>query len=235
MNSVLRLPRPDFVPFNESNAVRIYRRNLPHWRLDGATYFITFRLGDSIPQNVRREWEYEKRKWLEARGIRYDGEHGDWRHEFEKLSANDQRHFHKYFNRQVHACLDRGIGNCWLKREDCIRIVCDKLLGGDEQRYHLGDAVIMPNHVHALITPADGEGLESIVKRIKGASAFECNRAIGRTGAFWQADTYDHIVRDFEELQFFRSYIESNPAKARIMVPEAAIYKAEWINDWRPS
>jgi hypothetical protein len=36
--STRRVGRPDFVPFDEERAVRIYRRNLPHWRQDGATY-----------------------------------------------------------------------------------------------------------------------------------------------------------------------------------------------------
>ncbi len=61
--------RPPFVPFDECKAVRIYRRNLPHWRQDGTTYFVTFRLGDSLPRRVLDQWEYEKQLWLAARGI----------------------------------------------------------------------------------------------------------------------------------------------------------------------
>ena len=68
--------RPPFVPFNEHCAVRIYRRNLPHWRQAGATYFVTFRLGDSVPRKVLEQWEYEKQHWLHARGLPVID--GDW-------------------------------------------------------------------------------------------------------------------------------------------------------------
>ena len=66
--------RPQFVAFDETRAVRIYKRDLPHWRQEQATYFVTFRLGDSLPQGVHDQSVYEKRLWLEARGIRVDAE-----------------------------------------------------------------------------------------------------------------------------------------------------------------
>jgi hypothetical protein len=90
MNSVLRsmaMTRPPFIPFDERQAVRIYQRNLPHWRQDGVTYFVTFRLGDSIPEAIRLKWEEEKKLWLKARGIGYDGEKGRWREAFELASG----------------------------------------------------------------------------------------------------------------------------------------------------
>src|SRR6266581_288615 len=67
-----------FVPLDEQRAVRIYQRNLPHWRQEGCAYFVTFRLGDSIPDGVRRRWEYEKQMWLKRHGIEYDGKQGRW-------------------------------------------------------------------------------------------------------------------------------------------------------------
>src|SRR5579871_1175852 len=79
--------RPPFVPLDECRAVRIYQRNLPHWRQEGVTYFVTFREGDSIPEAVRCQWEEEKALWLKARRIAYDGERGQWRQAFEKLPA----------------------------------------------------------------------------------------------------------------------------------------------------
>jgi hypothetical protein len=76
MNSVLRPAW--FVPFDELRAVRIYQRNLPHWRQDGCTYFVAFRLRDSIPESVQRQREEEKSPSLEQLGIAYDGERGRW-------------------------------------------------------------------------------------------------------------------------------------------------------------
>ena len=235
MNSVLR---PAFVTFDEQRTVRIYQRNLPHWRQRGCTYFVTFRLGDSIPDGVRRQWEDEQRQWLQARGIRYDGPQGAWRAAFERLPANERWQFQKHFNRQVESCLDRGLGECWLRRKDCIDIVRTKLLSSDGVAYHLGDFVIMPNHVHLLVTPAVERNLfrstelEMLLKRIKGSSAVECNRAVNRSGTFWQADSYDHIVRSLEQLHAFRAYIAANPQQAGITLPASALYRAAWVDKW---
>src|SRR5438128_1152204 len=106
--------RPTFVSFDEQKTVRIYHRNLPHWRQDGVTYFVTFRLADSIPAHVKSGWEHEKRAWFKALGIVYDGEHGRWHGAFAKLGASDQFRFQQYFNRAVQSCLDRGLGSCAL-------------------------------------------------------------------------------------------------------------------------
>ena len=103
-----------------------------------------------------------------------------------------------------------------------------ELLRDDGIRHHVGDFVIMHNHVHMLITSAGDNvepnsfrsnspernerrssppernefrsttKLEAILKSIKGASAVACNRLRHRNGAFWQADSYDHIVRSLD-------------------------------------
>ncbi len=232
MNSVLRTMRPPFVPFDEQKAMRIYQCNLPHWRQDGVTYFVTFRLGDSIPDSVRSRWEGEKALWLKARGIVYDGERGCWHAAFAKLSAAEQFRFHQHFNRQVQGCLDRGLGQCHLRKDKCLETVRAKILCDDGGPYHLGDFIIMPNHVHLLVTPIRGEELEMVLKRVKGASAVECNRLLQRSGTFWQAESYDHIVRSLEQLHQYRQYIGDNPTKAGITVAPAAWYVATWMDEW---
>ena len=56
-----------FQPFDERKPVRIYYTSMPHWRQDNCTYFVTYRLADSIPAGVLREWEFEKLKWIQGR------------------------------------------------------------------------------------------------------------------------------------------------------------------------
>lgn len=227
------LQRPTaLVPFDEHQAVRIYQRNLPHWRQDGCTYFVTFRLVDSIPAGVQREWEYEQAAWLKARGIQYDGRRGSWRSQLRKLPQQEQFLFEKHFNRQVQACLDRGLGECWLKEPECINAVREQLFKADGQSHHLGDFVIMPNHVHLLTTPISGHELEIIFKAIKGKSAIECNKAVERSGTVWQPESYDHIVRDLTQLVAYREYIAANPDKAGLRLPDAALYRADWMDAW---
>ncbi len=191
MNSVLLRPTC-FVPFDERRAVRIYQRNLPHWRQDGCTYFVTFRLADSVPDSVRREWEQEKKQWLERHSVSYDGERGHWREAFQRLSPGERFLFEQHFNRRVQSCLDRGLGECHLRDPACATVLREELRRDDCHRHHLGDFVIMPNHVHLLITPFDdvepnsfcSTELEQILKSIKGASAAACNRLCHRTGSF---------------------------------------------------
>jgi hypothetical protein len=118
--------RSVFAPFDEHRAVWVYRRNLPHWRQDGATYFVTFRLHDSIPKAVFREWEFEKQKWRSMRGIPCGAE-DDWKRLLRRLSDRDQELFHEYFNRLFHVTLDKGRGESYLKRGNCltkVRTIC---------------------------------------------------------------------------------------------------------------
>ena len=232
-NGTSSVLRPlEFAAFDEHQAVRIYQRNLPHWRQDRCTYFVTFRVVDSIPEGVRREWEYEQTMWLGARGIRYDGPRGSWRTELGKLSAKERHPFETHFNRQVQACLDRGLGACWLKETACIEAVREQLFKADGERHHLGDLVTMPNHVHLLTTPIEGYELELVLKAIKGKAAIECNKRLQRSGRFWQPESYDHIVRDLQQLVAYREYIGGNPARAGLDLPGEAVYRAEWMDAW---
>jgi putative transposase len=227
-------PRPAFDAFDEQSAVRIYQRNLPHWRQDGATYFVTFRLGDSIPQGVVEQWEYEKQIWLAARGICVGKGDTDWYRQIERLSKAEQHRFHKHFNRLFHAALDECHGACQLKRADCLAAVRKRLLKDDGGAYHLGDFVIMPNHVHVLMLPSAGSELEQVLKAIKGSTARRCNQLLGQSGRFWLPDSYDHIVRTPEELFQFRQYIADNPKKAHLSLPVGALYHADWMDRWLP-
>lgn len=92
--------------------------------------------------------------------------------------------------------------------------------------------MIMPNHVHVLVTPVLGVELEAALKRVKGASATLCNRVLRQSGAFWQAESYDHIVRSLEQLQQYRQYIADNPTRAGIAVSARSYYVAAWMDDW---
>jgi REP element-mobilizing transposase RayT len=82
--------------------------------------------------------------------------------------------------------------------------------------YELASFVIMANHVHALLLPkVDGSKL---MKSLKGYTAREANRLLGRTGIpFWQKESYDHWVRDEAEWKRIVRYIENNPVKAGLV------------------
>jgi putative transposase len=76
--------------------------------------------------------------------------------------------------------------------------------------------VVMPNHVHLLVTP------QVVATRwlgpLKGFIAHEANRLLARSGkSFWQDESYDHLVRSDAEFERIRGYIESNPVKAGLV------------------
>jgi hypothetical protein len=68
------------------------------------------------------------------------------------------------------------------------------------------------------------------LRAIYGAEAG--NRLRHRTGALWQADSYDHIVRWLEQLSAYREYIALNPVLAHLELPPQALYRAEWMDAW---
>jgi putative transposase len=84
------------------------------------------------------------------------------------------------------------------------------------RHYELGSYVVMPNHVHVLATP-------KVIRArwlgpLKGFSAHEANRILGRCGsAFWQGESYDHLVKSEWEFERIRTYIENNPVKVGLV------------------
>ncbi|MGO9241305.1 MAG: transposase [Bryobacteraceae bacterium] len=94
--------------------------------------------------------------------------------------------------------------------------------------YDLHAFVVMPNHVHILIQPL--VPLAILTKSLKGYTARRANAALGRTGLpFWQAEGYDHQVRDGRELAQIRRYIEENPVRAGLA---GVASRSRWSSAW---
>jgi type I restriction enzyme S subunit len=169
--------------------------NLPHWRQQDRTYFVTFRLADSLPQDVVQRLRTERENWLSANP--------------EPHSARQKAEFRR-FSRTFEETLDKGHGECVLRVPAVRDLVRDALLFFDGERYFLHDFVIMPNHVHVLLTVAPDEDLSRILGSLKSFTAKEINRRLGRAGLLWQKESFDHIVRDADGFERFREYIGRN-------------------------
>jgi thiamine-phosphate pyrophosphorylase len=143
---ILVCPRPASEPH-----LHVHSRRLPHWRLDGATYFVTFRTLQGELNPVERT------------------------------------------------------------------SMLDHLRSGDSKFYTLVAAVVMPDHVHAILKPAVGVELDRIMKGTKGASARKIHLLRGETGQLWQDESWDRIMRDQNELDEKIEYCMNNPVKAGLV------------------
>jgi len=183
--------------FDPHCSVGKLKGNLPHWRQDGVTYFVTFRLADSIPQGKLRQWLVERDQWLESHP--------------RPLDTAAEREFSRLFTQRFLKWLDAGYGKCILVRSDVRALVANALQHFDGQRYRLADWVIMPNHVHMLVSPTGDRRLSSILHSLKSFSAHSINRLLGRRGAVWQKESFDRIVRSAESFVRIACYIQGNP------------------------
>ena len=169
---------------------RKYRRNLPHVFPENTAIFITWRLRGSLPRGF--ELPIRKTPGLTAG---------------EKFARIDR-------------ALDHGgRGSLWLRDPRVAEEVCAIIEYGSEsglKRFVLHEYVVMPNHVHVLMTPYDE--VSKITQSIKGTAAREANMLLGRGGkTFWQDESYDHWCRDAKEFGRIREYIAMNPVRAGLV------------------
>ena len=198
-----------FQPLNLFSEVDIYSLQLPHWRQAGVTYFVTWRLADSLPQSKLLQLQAERAAWFHVHGIEAPGQ-------LETLPKDQRQEYHRLFTSRVHQWLNVGLGGCELRESPCAQVVVDALRHFDGRRYTLDAFIIMPNHVHALVSPAMEWRLDQILHSWKSYTASAINRLLQRQGVFWLDETWDHIVRSVAQLEHFRQYIQENPVKARL-------------------
>lgn len=196
----------DFTYFDPRADIDVSRRNLPHWRQEGRTYFVTFRLHDSLPQEKLAALKKARGEWLNSHP--------------EPWPPEQRQEYRELFSEQIQQWLDAGHGSCILREPAIAQIVASALKHFDGQRYELVAWVVMPNHVHALLTPRPGFDLGKILHSWKSFSAHEINKTTEREGDVWQHETYDHIVRDPDSLWRFAKYIVDNPRQAAVRVDQ---------------
>ena len=196
--------------FNSDLSAETHRRNLPHWYRSGIVAFTTFRLADSIPQAALEEWDAQRRIWLLHRLNSAEGDIDDL---LLNLTEEDRREYLRRFGTRFHELLDTGHGSCLLVNPNYSAIVETALLYFDGARYQLGDYVVMPNHVHALLVPTGNRDMGEIVGSWKKFTARRINAMEAKSGALWQHESFDHLVRSGTAMEKFRRYIQENPLR----------------------
>ncbi len=164
--------------------MRHYERRLPHWDVVGEPLFVTFCLHDTLP--VGRRFPPEA------------------------ISSSG-----KAFAAMDHLLDKAEHGPRFLARPQIAEIVVNALQDGEKrfQRYELHAFVVMPNHVHAMVTPevTSAEWLGPL----KGFTSYRANELMGtHRRSFWQEESFDRVVRSRAEFESVRAYIEMNPVRA---------------------
>ena len=200
----------------------ITRRNLPHWYVPGAPHFVTFRLAESLPHTVLDRLREERSLLLRPFGSGI-------------IPPPVREKIHKVCFGRFDRELDQGKGPTYLRQPNVAAIVRQSLYFLHDKQYHLLAYCILPNHVHVLFQPMDslvvasvesspGEEtsdgispLAQIMHSLKSFTAHRINELLGRSGTFWQSESYDPWVRDDDELERIVHYIALNPVKANLV------------------
>ena len=175
------------------------RGYLPHFDGKEITQAIIFHLADSLPRKIVEKWK-------------------------EELSNLPPEESDVQRRCRLESYLDKGYGSAWLKDPRIARLAEETILLFDGQRYYLHAWVIMPNHIHVLITPQKNWRLSTIIQTWKSYTAKQANSILGRTGKFWQEEYFDRFIRDQRHFIAALRYIEANPVKAGL-----CRNKEEWI------
>lgn len=200
--------------------IEFFHRNLPHYHLPNAAYFITFRLAGSIPVEVwkklKDDYEQEKRNLA----LKFSGNQLH-----EEQYKVQKRHFARF-----DALLENSKDSPrWLAESRFADVVQRELHILHPEHYNLYSFCLMPNHCHLLIdlqgiqkppSPVDGKHYASLshaMRLLKGRTGYACANLLKQKGAFWQHESYDHVVRDEKEFTRILEYIVNNPVKAGLV------------------
>ena len=188
------------------------RGYLPHVKREGASYFVTFRLADSLPKAVLLGIQAERAERLHQFSVQQDAAN---KNSAPPSTPETLEEIERDYFRKLEAYLDKGRGECSLKRPDIAELVADALRFFADKRYRLDAWVVMPNHVHAVLWPMPNFTLSGIVQSWKRFTAREANKLLNRTGgAFWQPEAFDHWIRNDVEHARCCRYVINNPVKA---------------------
>ena len=184
-----------------------HRGYLPHLKVVGAAYFVTFRLADSLPRAVV---------------LRLKEQRDDWFRQFATEQPNCRRapchSVLAWYAAEVDSVLDQHTGAAWLRTPRIADLVTNALKHFDGEHYRLHAWCVMPNHVHVVLRPAGSYALEEILQNWKSYTGHAANKLLRKSGSFWQRESYDHWIRDEMDFAHCVRYTEDNPVKAGLCI-----------------
>src|ERR1700756_448564 len=149
-------------------SVKIHDRgHLPHWEKEGATYFVTFRLADSLPKSILDRIESEREAIVRTANQLH-----------RPLSPGERRKMQCLSTPIIEQYLDNGAGACQLRQPSLAEEVASALRCFHEKCYRLFAWFFMPNHVHVVVKIFPGHSFAEIVHSWKSFTAKRVNRLL---------------------------------------------------------
>lgn len=199
---------PGFRGLQSDLPIRVYYRHLPHWRQAGATYFVTFRLADSIPQEQLRALKRWRNIWEQTHP--------------EPHSEETWQELAREITHKTEAWMDKGYGECVFRDRALADEMSQALLHFQDERCLTSCFTVMPNHIHVVMKPLSEIELEDVLESIKRFASRKINSALGRKGHNREEESFDRIIRDEEHLYHVIQYIGRNLEKS-------GLTKDKWI------
>ncbi len=197
----------------------VYDRNLPHWQPHKSVLFMTVRLKGSLPKEVVLALKQDRelrREELKEQGLSK-----------KELDEQLRKSYDFYFGKFDDLLDTCTTGPHWLKDDKVAQIWVNALNHFDNDRYKVACSTVMSNHVHFIFHKLN-EPLGKIMHSLKSYTAKAANKVLDRTGAFWQIESFDRVIRDRAEFEYRVNYTLNNPVKAGI-VSHWSEYKYNYI------
>jgi len=99
-------------------------------------------------------------------------------------------------------------------REPWARLLVDTLYHYRDTAYLLHEFVVMPDHIHVILTPLTS--LEKAVQFMKGGFSYRAKKELGSNMEVWQKGFSDHRIRDAEDYLRHVSYVRENPVRKHL-------------------
>jgi putative transposase len=90
----------------------------------------------------------------------------------------------------------------------------------EQRKYFMHEFVVMPDHLHLLLTPAPDISLERAMQLIKGGFSYRLGKTVAtnaKRGLVWQESFTNHRIRDERDYAHHGDYIRMNPVRARLV------------------
>jgi REP element-mobilizing transposase RayT len=126
--------------------------------------------------------------------------------------------------------------NVYIPNDELCQIIINDLnFYRNKFNFSLHGYVVMPDHLHVILTVSDRGNISEVMRDFKSHGSFEINKILKRKGNFWQEDFYEHCIRNEQDFEEKMNYIHLNPVRANFVNDPAdyrySSYRNYYFND----